>query len=116
MNPIVSLSDHSGLALRYDSKSEGGECMKEETCCPEFKPTSWDGKTLEWKDKRFIKDKVFTREVKGAALDTGHWLSILSRVKGCPLKQSFCAAEQILVTAVIRNNLFQMNRLYKFSS
>jgi hypothetical protein len=33
---------------------------KEEICCPKFNPTPWDGKTFEWADKRFIKDKVFT--------------------------------------------------------
>ena len=31
-----------------------------EECCPEFNPEPWDGKTFEWNDKRFIKDKVFT--------------------------------------------------------
>lgn len=29
-------------------------------CCPEFNPIPWDGKTFEWKNKKFIKDKVFT--------------------------------------------------------
>ena len=29
-------------------------------CCPKFDPAAWDGKLLEWKDKKFIKDKVFT--------------------------------------------------------
>ena len=29
-------------------------------CCPKFDPKPWDGKILEWKKKRFIKDKVFT--------------------------------------------------------
>lgn len=29
-------------------------------CCPKFDPAVWDGKTVEWKDKKFIKDKVFT--------------------------------------------------------
>lgn len=29
-------------------------------CCPKFNPEPWDGKMLEWKDKLFIKDKVFT--------------------------------------------------------
>jgi len=33
---------------------------KEEVCCPKFNPVPWDGKVLEWKDKLFIKDKVFT--------------------------------------------------------
>jgi hypothetical protein len=33
---------------------------KEEICCPEFDPTPWDGKVLEWNDKKFIKGKVFT--------------------------------------------------------
>ena len=29
-------------------------------CCPKFDPTPWDEKILEWNNKRFIKDKVFT--------------------------------------------------------
>jgi len=29
-------------------------------CCPRFEPGAWDDKVLEWKDKRFIKDRVFT--------------------------------------------------------
>lgn len=34
--------------------------MNEETCCPEFDPIPWDGTTIEWTNKKFIKDKVFT--------------------------------------------------------
>lgn len=34
--------------------------IKEEICCPEFNPSPWDGKTFEWVNKKFIKDKVFT--------------------------------------------------------
>ena len=30
------------------------------TCCPEFDPIPWDDQTFEWKNKRFIRDKVFT--------------------------------------------------------
>jgi len=29
-------------------------------CCPPFDPIPWDDQTFEWKDKRFVKDKVFT--------------------------------------------------------
>ncbi len=29
-------------------------------CCPEFNPASWDDRMIEWKNKIFIKDKVFT--------------------------------------------------------
>ncbi len=29
-------------------------------CCPEFNPDLWDGKILEWGNKRFIKDNVCT--------------------------------------------------------
>jgi hypothetical protein len=29
-------------------------------CCPEFNPAPWDDKLLEWGNKKFIKDKVFT--------------------------------------------------------
>lgn len=38
---------------RYDT-------MKDQECCPRFDPKPWDGKRLNWKDKRFIKGKVFT--------------------------------------------------------
>lgn len=31
-----------------------------EICCPEVNPELWEGKTFEWKDKKFIKDKVRT--------------------------------------------------------
>lgn len=34
--------------------------MKQDECCPKFNPEPWDGKIFEWKNKRFIKDKVFT--------------------------------------------------------
>lgn len=29
-------------------------------CCPKFDPVPWDGKVLDWQDKKFIKDKIFT--------------------------------------------------------
>ncbi len=29
-------------------------------CCPKFDPMPWDGKTFDWENKKFIKDKVFT--------------------------------------------------------
>jgi Bacterial hydrolase len=29
-------------------------------CCPKFDPLPWDNKVLEWNEKKFIKDKVFT--------------------------------------------------------
>jgi hypothetical protein len=32
----------------------------EAICCPEFNPASWDDKVLEWENKKFIKDRVFT--------------------------------------------------------
>jgi len=32
----------------------------EEECCPKFNPEPWDGKTFTWKNKKFVKDKVFT--------------------------------------------------------
>jgi len=34
--------------------------MNADQCCPKFDPAPWDGKTFTWKDKRFIKDRVFT--------------------------------------------------------
>ncbi|HAN77820.1 MAG TPA: hypothetical protein DCQ31_08645, partial [Bacteroidales bacterium] len=32
----------------------------EPECCPKFSPENWDDKTIEWENKSFIKDKVFT--------------------------------------------------------
>lgn len=32
---------------------------KDIECCPPFSPEEWDGKLFEWKDKKFVKDKVF---------------------------------------------------------
>jgi len=29
-------------------------------CCPKFEPTPWDDKLLEWENKKFVKDRVFT--------------------------------------------------------
>lgn len=34
--------------------------MVDEECCPKFNPKPWDGKVHEWKNKKFVKDKVFT--------------------------------------------------------
>ena len=34
--------------------------MDANECCPKFDPKPWDGKTFEWKDKKFVKDKVRT--------------------------------------------------------
>ena len=32
----------------------------ENECCPKFDPKPWDGKIIEWKNKKFAKDSVFT--------------------------------------------------------
>jgi hypothetical protein len=34
--------------------------MNDDICCPKFDPFPWDGKAFQWKNKRFIKDRVFT--------------------------------------------------------
>lgn len=39
------------MASTFDPKTD---------CCPQFDPIPWDDKTLEWKNKLFIKDKVLT--------------------------------------------------------
>lgn len=33
---------------------------QEAVCCPKFDPAPWDGETFEWRDKKFVKDKVRT--------------------------------------------------------
>jgi len=38
-----------------DSKKDSSEI-----CCPRFDPRPWDGKVLDWKNKKFVKAKVFT--------------------------------------------------------
>ena len=42
------------------TKSNQKNMEKKEECCPEFDPKPWDGKILEWNDKKFIKDTVST--------------------------------------------------------
>lgn len=34
--------------------------MKEEICCPKFDPKPWNEKIFEWKNKKFVRAKVFT--------------------------------------------------------
>ena len=34
--------------------------IEEEECCPRFDPAAWDGKTIEWKDKLFVRARIFT--------------------------------------------------------
>jgi len=34
--------------------------MNKDECCPKFDPIPWDGKIVEWNEKRFVKDKVCT--------------------------------------------------------
>ena len=34
--------------------------MDENECCPKFDPLPWDGKVLDWKNKKFIKEKITT--------------------------------------------------------
>lgn len=34
--------------------------MNKEECCPKFNPKPWDEKIFNWKNKKFIKGKVFT--------------------------------------------------------
>jgi effector-binding domain-containing protein len=39
--------------LKLNEKGETG-------CCPRFNPEPWDKKILKWKDKKFVKARVFT--------------------------------------------------------
>ncbi len=34
--------------------------MENNECCPKLYPTKWENQILEWKDKLFVKGKVFT--------------------------------------------------------
>lgn len=33
--------------------------MDKNTCCPPFDPEPWNGRRFEWKEKRFVRDRVF---------------------------------------------------------
>jgi len=37
-----------------------GEEIKDTGCCPRFDPKPWEDKTFEWKNKKFVKGRVFT--------------------------------------------------------
>jgi hypothetical protein len=41
-------------------KNDQKRVNRNEECCPEFDPSGWDEKIIEWEDKRFIKGKVCT--------------------------------------------------------
>jgi len=34
--------------------------LNEEICCPKFEPSNWDEKTIEWKNRPFVKKNLFT--------------------------------------------------------
>jgi hypothetical protein len=36
------------------------QSKSDSTCCPRFDPAPWDDKMIEWKNKNFVKDRVFT--------------------------------------------------------
>jgi hypothetical protein len=36
------------------------ETQSNSICCPEFNPVPWDDKMLEWNNRKFIRDSVFT--------------------------------------------------------
>lgn len=66
---------------------------EEKICCPKFDYASWDGKTFDWDNKKFIIDRVFTLfyipmnfggvmkrvyekvEKAGVTIQEGMWLS-----------------------------------------
>ncbi len=41
-------------------KSKEFMAKTETGCCPRFNPKPWQNKTFKWKNKKFVKDKVFT--------------------------------------------------------
>lgn len=36
------------------------QTIQEQKCCPRFSPEPWDDKMIEWNNKKFVKDSVFT--------------------------------------------------------
>jgi hypothetical protein len=43
---------------RVTPSDKGGDIMEQDICCPKFDPAPWDEKTFEWRDKKFVKDRV----------------------------------------------------------
>jgi hypothetical protein len=44
-----------------ETATQPTETQKQEwDCCPPFNPEHWQDKLLEWNNKKFIRDKVFT--------------------------------------------------------
>jgi hypothetical protein len=66
--------------------------MQDQICCPQFDPTLWHDKTIEWKEKRFIKGKAVTLlfmplnfgstmrrlmgQIEGAGASVPDWLTL----------------------------------------
>lgn len=64
----------------------------ESICCPQFDPSQWDEKTFQWRDKKFISDRVktlfyiplnftqvmkrFDKTVKAAGAEVADWLCL----------------------------------------
>jgi hypothetical protein len=68
--------------------------MDKDTCCPKFDPAPWDDKTFEWKDKKFVKDKVFA--VFNIPLNFGavmKRLDKMTRQAGAAVPDSMCLSD-----------------------
>lgn len=44
----------------FQTKTMNNNSINDDICCPPFEVSLWDDKMLEWQNKPFIKDKVFT--------------------------------------------------------
>lgn len=65
-------------------------------CCPKFDSKKWDDKEFEWKDKMFIKDKVFT--LFYMPVNFGSVISRMSKKidsAGANVPDFFCLSESV---------------------
>ena len=61
MLKIKEYKNNQSYKLKQIKKKEEKMSSNENVeCCPEFNPEPWDDKIVEWDNKKFIKDHVFT--------------------------------------------------------
>lgn len=68
--------------------------QQKDECCPKFDPALWEGKVLEWQDKKFIQEKV--RTILYMPLNFGSVMKKLSCIiekSGATMTDAMCLSE-----------------------
>ncbi|HLP04274.1 MAG TPA: hydrolase [Paludibacter sp.] len=98
-------------------------------CCPPFDPAPWDDKLLEWKDKLFVKDKVFTlffmpvnfgsvmkrldRKVEGNAAKILDWLCLSDHTSKWNMDVFLAVDKEIPSSEMVRLSGTFYSRVYE---